>query len=371
MNKRKKEGKRPHRPGEEGYPDKEQWDKVTKEEIEEIVSEEVEKVLEQQEEDPKKAAEQNIKDAQKIVTAAQQETRAEIAVSSVLPSNSPEQKASKKAGLQDARAKENLAKDNLNKAKETAQEVSAKPVTEQKSNFQKYVTKKGKSWKVRLLTKGKQSAGSAYPNKAPTDRAKSAPPVLQEAEEGKYGQWLKQIEKDAFIVINSLFKLDIDWGDHPAVENVLKQIKDKFSYVNENADEIRKNYQNLKNFTAFSQSSAETEKLLRSDREALTGLYYDEEVQKEISQLLAEFGVNHKEGKDLINFLNLGNPKPGQRREPVNDEYGEEDIAPPAPNKTVTDRAGKKTAPKPVTMGPEDDEIAARRARAQGDKTQP
>lgn len=173
---KRERGEKAAKPGDEAYPDKKQWDKLTKEELEEIVSEEVEKVLEQQEEDPKKAAEQNIKNAQKIVSAAQKETQAEIAVSSALPSKSPEEKASKKAGLQDKRAKEKLAKDNLNKAKETAQEVSAKPVTEEKSNFQKEMEKKGKGWKVRLLTKGKQSAGSAYPVKAPTDRAKSAPP---------------------------------------------------------------------------------------------------------------------------------------------------------------------------------------------------
>ena len=80
--------------------------------------------------------------------------------------------ASKKAGLLDKKAKEKLAISNLKAAKEAA----AEQVTEEKSNFQRDMEKKGKGWKIRLLTKGKQSAGSAYPDMAPTDRAKSAPP---------------------------------------------------------------------------------------------------------------------------------------------------------------------------------------------------
>jgi hypothetical protein len=71
-----------------------------------------------------------------------------------------------------------VADEELKKAKEMAakpEEVET-PVTEEKSNFQKEMEKKGKGWKVRLLTKGKQPAGSAYPNKAPIERVKSAPP---------------------------------------------------------------------------------------------------------------------------------------------------------------------------------------------------
>ena len=68
-----------------------------------------------------------------------------------------------------------FAKENEREVKKTASEQPAK-VEEQKSNFQKEMKRKGKGWKVRLLTKGKQSPGSAYPNKAPMERSKSAPP---------------------------------------------------------------------------------------------------------------------------------------------------------------------------------------------------
>jgi hypothetical protein len=122
----------------------------------------------EQEEDPKKQADANIKDAAAVVKAAEQEKRAQIMVNKARP---PEQQSSKQADLKSKLEQEKIAKDNLNKAKESAQQIS-----EEKSNFQKEMERKGKGWKVRLLTKGKQSAGSAYPNKAPVDRAKSAPP---------------------------------------------------------------------------------------------------------------------------------------------------------------------------------------------------
>ena len=44
------------------------------------------------------------------------------------------------------------------------------------SKFQKIARKNHKKWKLRLLSKGKQSAGSSYPNKPSYDRSKSAPP---------------------------------------------------------------------------------------------------------------------------------------------------------------------------------------------------
>lgn len=274
-----------------------------------IILNELHHLFEVEESDPKVAATKNIKDAEKILSAAKKETQAEKAVSDALPSDTPEMNNSKKAGLLDKKAKEKLALKNVKQAKEAAQDLpvteetekppqpgessgkakdfksDAEPVKkmmtigeiisqhpdipyykdvlgdyklrdyswavtakvleyakylknnpesvknlppiifinnnindgahrtsalyllaneldknnpfwkqvklkvyfydkkdvldtvkEEKSNFQKEMEKKGKGWKVRLLTKGKQPAGSAYPNKAPTDRAKSAPP---------------------------------------------------------------------------------------------------------------------------------------------------------------------------------------------------
>lgn len=171
MHKRKKEGKKPRKPGEKGYPDKEQWDKLTKEELQEIISEEIQNIFEEEKEDPKAAAEQSIKDASKIVTAAEKEKRAQIDVNRARP---PEQKASMQADLKSKIEQEKIAKKNLQTAKQAAEEIRS--VTEQKSAFQKEMARKGKGWKVRLLTKGKQDPGSAYPNAAPMERSKSAPP---------------------------------------------------------------------------------------------------------------------------------------------------------------------------------------------------
>jgi len=169
---KRERGESPSKPGDESYPDKKQWDKLTKEELEQVVNEEIEKIFEAEaqvvEEDPKKQAVANIKDAAAVVKAAEQEKRAQIMVNKARP---PEQQSSKQADLKSKLEQEKIAKDNLKKAKESAQQIS-----EEKSNFQKEMERKGKGWKVRLLTKGKQSAGSAYPNKAPVDRAKSAPP---------------------------------------------------------------------------------------------------------------------------------------------------------------------------------------------------
>jgi hypothetical protein len=179
---KRERGEKAAKPGDEAYPDKKQWDKLTKEEIEEIVSEEVEKVFEEQEEDPKKSAEKAAIDAQKVATATTKEKQAQIAVNSTLPK---EDRPAAQAALKDKIEQEKKAKKNAQDAKKNIEQADSvktsnnnvnKPVTEEKSNFQKEMEKKGKGWKVRLLTKGKQSAGSAYPVKAPTDRAKSAPP---------------------------------------------------------------------------------------------------------------------------------------------------------------------------------------------------
>jgi regulator of protease activity HflC (stomatin/prohibitin superfamily) len=122
----------------------------------------------EQEEDPKKQADAAIKDAAAVAKAAEQEKRAQVMVNKARP---PEQQTSKQADLKSKLEQEKIAKDNLKKAKESAEQIS-----EEKSNFQKEMERKGKGWKIRLLTKGKQPAGSAYPNKAPVERAKSAPP---------------------------------------------------------------------------------------------------------------------------------------------------------------------------------------------------
>jgi hypothetical protein len=169
---KRERGESPAKPGEEGYPDKKQWKKLTKEEIEQVVSEEIENIFEAEdqvaEEDPKKKADARIKDAAAIAKAAEQEKRAQAMVNKVRP---PEQQTAKQADMKSKIEQEKIAKDDLKKAKESAQQIS-----EEKSDFQKVMKRKGKGWKIRLLTKGKQPAGSAYPNKAPVERAKSAPP---------------------------------------------------------------------------------------------------------------------------------------------------------------------------------------------------
>ena len=365
---KRKRGEKPAKPGDDAYPDKKQWDKLTEEELEEAVLEEIEKIFEEQEEDPKKAAEQNIKNAEKLVTSTEKEVQAKNAQNSAMRTDEPNLRKAQIKGLESKRAELAAAKSAVKSAKDAA--VKTSPVTEEKSNFQKEMEKKGKGWKVRLLTKGKQEAGVAFPNKAPTDRAKSAPPL----QEGKYGDWLKEIEKDAFIVLNALFSMDL--SDTPEINNIIKQIKETFSFAKDNSDKIRQDYKKLINSVELTKASLEAEKLLSSDRKKLTGLFYDGAVQKEILESLVEMGFKYNEVKGLVNFLNLGNATPGATRNPVRDEYGEEDVAPlekpiPQQNKTVTGKAGEKSSPKPVTMGPEDSEIAARRARAQGDKTQP
>jgi hypothetical protein len=169
---KRERGESPSKPGEEDYPDKKQWNKLTKEELEQVVNEEIEKIFE--EEDPKAAA---IKSAKNMVTASNQENRAaknkeEVARQTGDPALADVAKKETAAAIANVK----YAKEKEKDAAESAAETPEQPVTEEKSNFQKEMQRKGKGWKVRLLTKGKQPTGSAYPNKAPMERAKSAPP---------------------------------------------------------------------------------------------------------------------------------------------------------------------------------------------------
>ena len=133
----------------------------------------------EQETDQKAAAQQAVNNANNMVKDAAAEKRSAEAQLNMSKSTGEAGmiKSAEYKKLAAIEAKK-VADEELKKAKEMAakpEEVET-PVTEEKSNFQKEMEKKGKGWKVRLLTKGKQPAGSAYPNKAPTDRAKSAPP---------------------------------------------------------------------------------------------------------------------------------------------------------------------------------------------------
>jgi hypothetical protein len=169
---KRERGESPSKPGEEEYPDKKQWNKLTKEELEQLVTEEIEKIFE--EEDPKAAA---IKSAKNMVTASNQKKRA-AQINQQVAQQTGDSALANVAKKETAAAIENekYAKQKQKDAAESTAETPEQPVTEEKSNFQKEMQRKGKGWKVRLLTKGKQPTGSAYPNKAPTERAKSAPP---------------------------------------------------------------------------------------------------------------------------------------------------------------------------------------------------
>jgi hypothetical protein len=112
-------------------------------------------------------------------------------------------------------------------------------------------------------------------------------------------------------------------------------------------------------------------------------------VQEQIQNILLKMGMDQKNISGFVAYLKQASPEPEEitkartdleKREkeaeekdsPEPVELGSGDIAPPKQAGTSIGRAGKrKSAPRPVTMGPEDSEIAARRARAQGDKTQP
>ena len=157
------------------------WENISNqlEEIQQVLAEEIEKVFEAQQldlpidqADKKKEQADQIKNAQNVVNAATKEKQAR---SSLKSASAPEMQ---KAADYEFRAKvetEKLAKKNLDLAKQSALELSEQTLEEMEP-FQKEMQRKGKRWKISLLTKGKQSTGSAYPNKAPMERAKSAPP---------------------------------------------------------------------------------------------------------------------------------------------------------------------------------------------------
>ena len=126
----------------------------------------------EQEEDLKKQVDDSIKNAEKVVSAAAKEKQAK---SNLKMASSPDMKKSANYEFLAKVEAEKLAKKNLEQTKQTAQELSEQSLEEMEP-FQKEMQRKGKGWKVRLLTKGKQPTGSAYPNKAPMERAKSAPP---------------------------------------------------------------------------------------------------------------------------------------------------------------------------------------------------
>jgi hypothetical protein len=185
---KRERGESPAKPGEEGYPDKKQWDKLTKEELEQVVNEELNSILEAEQMDliSPESSEQAAKQAHDLVVAAQNNLKQMQATNKAAPINNPKIEDARKQQLRAAQLELQFARENEQKAKATINQAdsvekssSTKPeitMEEEKSNFQREMERKGKGWKVRLLTKGKQSAGSAYPNKAPVDRAKSAPP---------------------------------------------------------------------------------------------------------------------------------------------------------------------------------------------------
>ncbi len=114
------------------------------------------------------------KKAHELTIAAQKDLQSQKSVASAVGSQDPKLKQIQRKEQEAKQLALNFAKENERKAKEAASKEQT--VKEEKSNFQKEMERKGKSWKVRLLTKGKQSPGSAYPNPAPMERSKSAPP---------------------------------------------------------------------------------------------------------------------------------------------------------------------------------------------------
>jgi hypothetical protein len=125
-------------------------------------------------EDTEGAAQKAVNDATKMKDTANKDVIGATNNLNVAQGRDPKLAQVAKKELEAKRLNKKYADDNLKAAKKAASE--AETVKEEKSNFQKEMEKKGKGWKVRLLTKGKQSAGSAYPNSAPVERAKSAPP---------------------------------------------------------------------------------------------------------------------------------------------------------------------------------------------------
>lgn len=178
---KRKRGEKPAKPGDESYPDKKQWNKLTEEQLQEIISEEILNIFEEKELDPKAAAQQAVNDAAKMRDTAIKDLQAANNNAAVAQNVDPKLNDVARAEILAKTKNKKYADANLRDAKKKASqptetETPEKPVTEQKSKFQIYVGKKNDEWKTNLITKGEQSAGSAYPDKAPTDRAKSAPP---------------------------------------------------------------------------------------------------------------------------------------------------------------------------------------------------
>lgn len=176
---KRKRGERPAKPGDKAYPDKEQWNELTKEQLEQIISEEVGALFEQEQtqlELPLPKPEEAVKQSHELTLAAQKELQAKKNTANALNTSNPKLQQAQTAEIRAKQLELDFAKENERKTKETVQQAPQTPVLEQKSNFQKEMSRKGKSWKLRLLSKGKQEPGSAYPNKAPMERSKSAPP---------------------------------------------------------------------------------------------------------------------------------------------------------------------------------------------------
>ena len=159
------------------------WENISNqlEEIQQVLAEEIEKVFEAQQldlpidqADKKKQQADQIKNVEAARKSAEGNLRAANAEkSSPAAKNNPAANKIAKKQKEFRQAEFDFSRENEKEVKKMAQEV---PVTEEMEPFQKEMQRKGKRWKISLLTKGKQSTGSAYPNKAPMERAKSAPP---------------------------------------------------------------------------------------------------------------------------------------------------------------------------------------------------
>lgn len=147
-----------------------------------IVINEFIKILELQEVDLKAAAQQAIKDATIMRDTANKELQGARNNASVAQnSGDPGLANVAKKQIIAADANKKYADEKLKDTKRAASETqpgvnTEETVTEQESTFQLQNKQKHKARKIRLLTKGKQDPGSAYPNKAPMERSKSAPP---------------------------------------------------------------------------------------------------------------------------------------------------------------------------------------------------
>ena len=178
---KRKRGETPAKPGEQGYPEKEQWDNLTKEELQEIIAEEMEKVFEAQQldlpinqADKKKEQADQIKNAEAARKSAEGNLRAASAEkSSPAAKNNPAANKIAKKQKEFRQAEFDFSRENEKEVKKMAQEV---PVTEEMEPFQKQMHKMHPIWKSRLIGKGGQEAGAAYTQNPDMKRGKSAPP---------------------------------------------------------------------------------------------------------------------------------------------------------------------------------------------------